>query len=577
MTAPAASASPPAPAEPETLPAPRDVTADSPPPEAPPAEDLAPPARPRWARPAWARPAVLGATWLVVTLGAVLRVRQWAHGRAFWLDELLLQRAMSQQRISELLAPLGLAQSAPPGWLAVQHAVLGASGSDERAARVLPLLCGIGAVVLTALLARTLLGGPAALLATTLVALSPPLISYSAEFKQYSSDVFLVLLVLLLGARVALRRGRPARGWVALAVTGAVTVWFSHPGALVTLGVFGALGLVALTRRDWRALAAAVVLALPAAAGLAVEYAVLLRRNSDNATLATYWARTFPPDPLTWSATGEWAGQRLASVRVTALAFSSPGLLVALLLAGLLVLGLRRPAALPLVLVPTGVIAAAGLAGAYPIAGRLALFFVPLVALLLAAPLELPRLAARLPGRVLRPAATAVAALAAAAATLGVVVLVEPQVHADWRAVGRPLDKQESRAVLTTLAERRGPRDLLLADGRGARFAAAFYAPRVGAGDFEVVAPVAGTRACLRTTLGDRLRTEGRYDRVWLLAAHTRPTEMAVYRAQLARFGPIAEVISAPGALAIRFDRAVIPPTARPAGNRCVTVADPAG
>ena len=84
--------------------------------------------------------AVRVATGLVVLLGAALRVRQWAHGRAFWLDELLLQRAMSQQKLTQLLEPLGFAQSAPPGWLAVQHVVLGLSGSDERAARLLPLL-----------------------------------------------------------------------------------------------------------------------------------------------------------------------------------------------------------------------------------------------------------------------------------------------------------------------------------------------------------------------------------------------------------------------------------------------------
>ena len=566
MTAPAASASPPAPAETADGEAPEDGPADSPP--------RGPDLPERSAR------AVAVATWVVVAIGTGLRVRQWAHGRAFWLDELLLQRAMSQQRMSELLAPLGFSQSAPPGWLAVQHAVLGASGSDERAARALPLLCGVGTLVLTVLLARTVLSGPAALLATAVVALSPPLIGYSVEFKQYSSDVLCVLLVVLLGTRVALRRGRPDRARLALAGAGGAVVWFSHAGALVTAGVLAALALVAVVRRDGGELRAAVACAVPAATGLAVEYAVLLRRNAADGILRDYWASAFPPEPLTWPAAVSWAGGRLTAVRESVLALEHPVLLVVLLLAGLVALGLRRPRALVLLLVPTAVVAAAGLAGAYPIDGRLALFFVPLVALALAAPLDLPRLAARLPRPAARRPATAAAAMAAAAVTLGVAVLVESQVSNDWHDIRHPHDKQESRTVLAALTDRRGPRDLLLVDGRGARYAAAFYAPRVGAGPFEVLQPA--DRGCPASALGARLWAGRRYDRVWLLAVHTRPVELAFYRAQLAGFGPVAEVIRAPGAAVLRFDRSATPPAedraaaGRAAAGRCLAVLDPA-
>jgi len=523
------------------------------------------------------RRVLAAATALAVLLGAVLRVRQWAHGRAFWLDELLLQRAMSQQRITELLDPLGFAQSAPPGWLAVQHVVLRISGGDERAARALPLLCGIGAIVLTALLARTLLSGPAALAATALVAACPPLISYSAEFKQYSSDVFWVLLVVLLGVRVALRRGRPGRGRVALAVTGGVAVWFSHAGALVALGVFAALALVALARRDARELRAAVAGGVPAVAGLALEWAVLLRRTAADPVLQDYWAGAFPPDRLSWAAAADWAERRIASVRVTALALDHPGLLLVLLLAGLLVLGLTRPPGLALLLVPTAAVAGAGLAGAYPISGRLALFLVPLVAVAVAAVLDLPRLASRLPRPAARRAATAVATLLAAGAAAGVLVLIQPQVATDWQRIGHPEEKEETRTVLTALAARRGPRDLLLVDGHGARYAAAFYAPRVGAGPFEVLVPAPADRRCRQTSLGARLWAEQRYDQVWLFIVHTRPADEALYRAQLARFGPEAGRLEARDALLVRLDRSPAPvPPPLSADRRCLKAVDPA-
>ena len=223
--------------------------------------------------------------------------------------------------------------------------------------------------------------------------------------------------------------------------------------------------------------------------------------------------------------------------------------LLTLLLAGLLVLGVHRPPALPLLLVPTAVVAAAGLAGAYPIAGRLALFFVPLVALAVAAALEAPR-------------------LVAGAAAAGTVVLVGPQLVGDWRGLST---RRRSRSPAPCWP--RSP------PARPARPAAGGRARRPVRGRLLRAAgrgrPVPGAPAgpaepgCLRTTLGARLWAERRYDRVWLLASHTRPVELALYQAQLAQFGAVAEVIEATGATAVRFDRSPAPlPPPRAADRR---------
>jgi hypothetical protein len=130
--------------------------------------------------------------------------------------------------------------------------------------------------------------------------------------------------------------------------------------------------------------------------------------------------------------------------------------------------------------------------------------------------------------------------------------------------------------VLAAVAARRGPRDLLLVDGRGARYAAAFYAPRVGAGPFEVLVVAGAGPDCLRVSLGARLRAQGRYDRVWLLASHTRPVDLALYRAQLAQFGPVTETVQANDATALRFDRSATAPPPDPPTRRCLQVVDPA-
>ena len=513
---------------------------------------------------------VLVATWLVVAAGAGLRVRQWSTGRGFWLDELLLLRAMEQQRFAELLKPLALSQSAPPGWLAAQHVLVGLSGSDERVSRLLPLLFGIGALVVTVPLARLLLGGPAALVATALVAVSPPLIRYSDEFKQYSSDAFWVPLVLLVGCRLALNRARPGhpggprrRDWVALTVTTAAAVWFSHAGTLVAAGVLAGLGLLALVRGRWRQLPLLIACAVPFGAGLAVDYVTLLSLNTDNAVLRDFWAGAFPPPgPMSWPVAGDWVVARAAAVAVNPVGLAAGLPLLAVLAGGLLVLGLRRPAALPVLLLPVVVVGAAGLAGSYPIANRLALWLIPMVALVAAATLDLPAAAARLRPRLVRVPAVLVAVLLSAAGLATVGVLARPQLSMTTAYAEHPREQEDARTVLAALAAQRRPDDLVLIDARGAASAVAFYGARSGIGPVQALEPAPSAPACAARPVGAQLREAGRHPRVWLVTVHTLAPDRRLFQAQLATFGPHTRTIGAVGAQADLYERS---PTAMPA------------
>lgn len=525
-----------------------------------------------WWRAPLADRAVVIATWLLVAVGAGLRVRQWAIGRSFWLDELLLLRAMGEQRFSQLLEPLSLSQSAPPGWLAVQHVMVGLSGSDERAARLVPLLLGIGGLVVVVPLARLLLGGPAQVAATALVALSPPLIGYSDEFKQYSSDVFWVPLVLLVGCRLALRHERRRRDWAALAGTTAAVVWFSHAGTLVAAGVFGALGVLTLARRR-RDLPVLLGCAVPWAAGLAVEYATLLSRNTDDAVLQAYWVNVFPPPgPVTGDVALDWLVRRATSVAANPLGLAYGWALLLLVLAGLLVLARRRPAALPVLLLPVLVVAAAGLAGSYPIANRLALWLVPVVALVLAAALDLPAAAAPDLRRIRLPAAPPAAAVAVALTVAGLtvaalatlVVLARPQVTTTVRYAQQPRAQEDGRTVLETVAAERRPDDLVLVDRRGAWPTVAFYGPRLGLGPVQALQVVRPAPACRVDPLGRQLRL-GPYARIWLFSSHTRPRDLQIYRAQLEPFGRTVRTVETYGARADLLERlpGPVPPPGR--------------
>ncbi|MBM2822875.1 MAG: hypothetical protein HW413_1621, partial [Thermoleophilia bacterium] len=134
-------------------------------------------------------------------------------------------------------------QSAPPGFLAVEKAVVVLLGDDEMALRLFPLLCGIAALVLFQRIAARLLAPAAALFVLALFAMNEPLVYYSAEVKPYSTDVAVATLLVLLYLRFAEGDVSDVRRLGPLAIAGAATVWFSYPAVLVLAGVGLALTL----------------------------------------------------------------------------------------------------------------------------------------------------------------------------------------------------------------------------------------------------------------------------------------------------------------------------------------------
>ena len=94
--------------------------------------------------------------------------------------------------------------------------------------------------------------------AVAFVAVSPFLIRYSNEAKQYQTDVLagLVLLALSLPLVVGPLDRRRLAIW---SVVAAVAIWFSHPTVFFVAGFTAVLVAVRLARRDWSSLAACLL------------------------------------------------------------------------------------------------------------------------------------------------------------------------------------------------------------------------------------------------------------------------------------------------------------------------------
>lgn len=421
----------------------------------------------------------------LVVLGALVRVRQWAGGRSLWLDEALVAASLVERgHVTLATEPLRHNQAAPQGWLQTTRLAVDLFGDGERALRLVSLLAGCATLVLLWRLAGRLLPPALVPLAVGIAALHPSLVYYANEVKPYALDVAVALAVAL----VALQR-RP----LALGLAGAVAVWCAYPAVFV---LSGASVVLVLAAPDLRSRARTVLLLAPWLVSLGVAYVLVLAPLRGREVYEEYWAYAYPRGVADLPA---WLVERTADLLDDPLSLALPPLALAVLAVGTARLLPRRGAGLLLAALPPALVA--GALGVYPLADRLALWLVPVAALVLAAALDLPRRAALVVGVAL-----------AAVAGPGLVATVPDLVLTR--------EVEELRPVLERLEEQRQPGDLVLVD-IAAKAAFDHYAPRLGVPRDGVVlfrTPTPGT-GC-----GDddvALRT-GRFGngRVWLVFAH---------------------------------------------------------
>lgn len=289
--------------------------------------------------------------------------------------------------------------------------------APEIAFRLLPLACGLAAVVAIGRLARAL-GGSRAVATTALwlAAGLPALINYSRELKPYSIDVLVAAALPLLALRVFAPSGRRGprgptsarRVWAILLLVLGVAPWVSFRAVFPILAV-----LVWGTLRRWphadRAPRIAWVVAGAVYAGsFAGAYLVGLREQSTGPRLQAMWH-----DAL-FGLSGFPGPRDLAAGVVRYVRYSTtflfPGGLWVIVLPVMAIGALvwpapRRPLLWWMAGGTAGFTIAAALVDRYPLSGRLMLFAAPPYLLCLAAGLaQVGRWLPPRPGRYLGPA-----------------------------------------------------------------------------------------------------------------------------------------------------------------------------
>lgn len=441
---------------------------------------------------------------VICAAGVLLRVHSYAVNRSLWADEAMLALNITERSFRGLFEPLDFDQAAPVGFLLLQKAVVGLFGSRDFVLRLIPLLAGLASVPIMFLVARAYGARLAAFLSLGLLALSPRLIYYSSELKQYSTDVLATLVLLLVASKPLEEKAGP-RAFVALGGAGSLALWVSHPSVFVFAGILLTLGVTLAARRDARRLRRLAGVGAVWGASFGLCYFVSLRSLGSNGDLAAYWSGSFAPMPP-WRDLS-WYGNAIIGMVKDPTQLPVNAVTAALLALGALSLALRQRRLMLVLLTPFLLALAASALRMYPFSGRLLLFLVPLLLLLLAEGVERMWLLLR---RVSRPAGWLVTAL------LCLYLVHEPAVVA-CRNVQSPPMREEIRPVMAHVRENRLSTDLIYVY-HGAAPAFRFYAPLYGfgRGDYSVGVPAEQGRA---EYLGDADRFSGA-QRVWFVFSH---------------------------------------------------------
>jgi hypothetical protein len=326
------------------------------------------------------------AVFVLLTLGAALRIVQYLARTSLWGDELaVVSNVLSRSPASLVTQPLSSFQIAPSGFLLLVKLTITLIGANEYSFRLVPLLASLLALPLFVSVARKCLPLEAALLALAAFAMSPPLIRYGAQVKPYSSDVAVCLFCLSL--TLSWVAAPSFRSTLLVAGAGAVMIWFSYPLVFVlTPAALLVLAGYRLPASPVSRKRCVVVFAawLASAAPLAIIEHHRLSRDTQS-YMSAFWADWMLLHNGGFHHMGTYLWQITDDLLSNFLHLPKWPLAFGLLLVGTYYLMRQQIRVTLAVLGPVLFALGASMVGMYPFRGRLILFLVPNLLLLLAA------------------------------------------------------------------------------------------------------------------------------------------------------------------------------------------------
>jgi len=186
---------------------------------------------------------------ILIGWGFLVRVIPFLHNRNLWYDEANLATGIITLPFSQLANGLPYDQTAPLFFLYLEKLAMSLFGTSEMALRLIPLLAGLISILVFAKIARRLFDYPFAVIALAFFVFNSNLVYYASEVKQYSLDVLAAVTMSYLAIEL-LEDLKNKKRWIYLSLLGSVSIWCSQPVVFVLAGVWLALSVRILHKKE---------------------------------------------------------------------------------------------------------------------------------------------------------------------------------------------------------------------------------------------------------------------------------------------------------------------------------------
>jgi 4-amino-4-deoxy-L-arabinose transferase-like glycosyltransferase len=248
-------------------------------------------------------------------------------------------------------------------------------GANEYALRLFPLLSSIVSLILFYKLSKMSISERGAFIALGLCAIADPLIYYASEAKQYSSDVMFAVACVLLCLTIQKRDPPSVASLTAYGLIGGAALWFSHP-AIFVLGATGTY-LAWSYRKKRQQLRWLVGIFAIWLSSFALVYYINLRHLTSNSFLLAYWHHVFMPLPPKSLADLLWLPKHFLLLFKDPVGLPEYGVGLLAFIVGAVTLYQKKNELLPITGLMFGLVLLASAWNKYPFGGRLVLFLVP--------------------------------------------------------------------------------------------------------------------------------------------------------------------------------------------------------
>ena len=331
---------------------------------------------------------------VILTWGILSRLAVYFQNRSLFIDEANLAQNIAGRNFLELLAPLDPEQYAPPLFLWITESITLVFGINEFSLRAFPLFCGILALIVFYKLGKQFFSEAELAFPLALLAFSPIFVRYAVEFKQYSPDMLVALLIVYFALKFPVGQAKNCL-WVGL---GSLCILLSMPAVFVLAGA-GFYGLLHLKIKNKGKLRESLPLGISGERGqnfpllpwflvtgcwLAVfvlYYLFIIRDGIGRNTLETFHAPYFLPFfPTSITDLDTW-GNLLLSMLRSAVGYTVLGIVCGIVfyMVGIYRLYKDQRGVLLLLFLPIILCFVASGLQLYSLIPRLTLFFLPLV------------------------------------------------------------------------------------------------------------------------------------------------------------------------------------------------------